>query len=95
MSVALRTVTDDEADIRLDRWFRRHVPGTTQGVIAKLCRTGQVRVDGHRAEPATRLAPGQSVRIPPLPAPPPRLPRRRTNACCARWRRWCSGATTS
>ncbi len=72
MTIATRTVTEDEADIRLDRWFRRHVPGTTQGVIAKLCRTGQVRVDGHRAEPATRLAPGQSVRIPPLPAPPPK-----------------------
>lgn len=70
MTIATRTVTDDEADIRLDRWFRRHFSGATQGVIAKLCRTGQVRVDGHRAEPATRLAPGQSVRVPPLPAPP-------------------------
>ena len=71
MSIDARTVTDDEADIRLDRWFRRHFAGLTQGVIEKLCRTGQVRVDGRRAEPATRLAPGQSVRIPPLPAPRP------------------------
>jgi 23S rRNA pseudouridine955/2504/2580 synthase len=69
MSVSLRAVTDDEADIRLDRWFRRHFPGVTQGAIQKFCRTGQVRVDGKRAEAATRLAPGQSVRIPPLPAP--------------------------
>ena len=65
-----RTVTPDEADIRLDRWFRRHFPGLTQGAIQKLCRTGQVRVDGHRAEAATRLAPGQAVRVPPLPAAP-------------------------
>ena len=50
MTIVTRTVTEDEADIRLDRWFRRHFPGTTQGVIEKLCRTGQVRVDGHRAE---------------------------------------------
>ena len=71
MTILTRIVTEDEADIRLDRWFRRHFSGATQGVIGKLCRTGQVRVDGHRAEPATRLAPGQSVRIPPLPAPPP------------------------
>jgi 23S rRNA pseudouridine955/2504/2580 synthase len=71
MTIATRIVTDDEADIRLDRWFRRHFSGLTQGVIQKLCRTGQVRVDGNRAEPATRLAPGQSVRIPPLPAPKP------------------------
>src|ERR1700751_5666731 len=70
MPIATRTVSDDEADIRLDRWFRRHFPGLTQGAIQKLCRTGQVRVDGHRADAATRLAPGQSVRIPPLPASP-------------------------
>ncbi|MGA8194302.1 MAG: RluA family pseudouridine synthase [Acetobacteraceae bacterium] len=70
MTAAARTVTEDEADIRLDRWFRRHFPGLTQGAIQKLCRTGQVRVDGHRAEAATRLSAGQSVRVPPLPAPP-------------------------
>ena len=70
MSAAARIVSDDEADIRLDRWFRRHFPGLTQGAIQKLCRTGQVRVDGHRADAATRLAAGQSVRIPPLPAAP-------------------------
>ena len=70
MSVAQRNVTEDEADIRLDRWFRRHFPVLTQGAIQKLCRTGQVRVDGRRVEAATRLAPGQVVRIPPLPQAP-------------------------
>jgi 23S rRNA pseudouridine955/2504/2580 synthase len=70
MAVASRIVSEDEADIRLDRWFRRHFPGVTQGAIQKLCRTGQVRVDGHRADAATRLAAGQSVRIPPLPEAP-------------------------
>jgi 23S rRNA pseudouridine955/2504/2580 synthase len=74
MSVTARDVTDDEADIRLDRWFRRHFPTLNQGAIQKLCRTGQIRVDGHRAEAATRLAAGQSVRIPPLPAPPTARP---------------------
>jgi 23S rRNA pseudouridine955/2504/2580 synthase len=60
-----RTVSEDEADIRLDRWFRRHFPGLTQGAIEKLCRTGQIRVSGKRAEASTRLQPGQSLRIPP------------------------------
>jgi 23S rRNA pseudouridine955/2504/2580 synthase len=73
MSTHSRTVTADEADIRLDRWFRRHFPGLPQSAIQKFCRSGQVRVDGHRAEAATRLAPGQSVRIPPLAAPPPQV----------------------
>ena len=70
MTVATRTVSDDEADIRLDRWFRRHFPGVPQSAIQKLCRTGQLRVDGKRAEAATRLTSGQAVRIPPLPAVP-------------------------
>jgi 23S rRNA pseudouridine955/2504/2580 synthase len=69
MTVATRTVSEDEADIRLDRWFRRHFPGVPQSALQKLCRTGQVRVDGHRADAATRLLPGQAVRIPPMPAP--------------------------
>jgi len=73
-AVQTRAVTEDEADLRLDRWFRRHFPGVTQGAIQKLCRTGQVRIDGRRADAGTRLAPGQAVRVPPLPpaaAPPP------------------------
>ena len=73
MTVTTRHVSDDEAELRLDRWFRRHFPGLTQGAIQKLCRTGQVRVDGKRAETSTRLEPGQSIRVPPLPtATPPK-----------------------
>lgn len=74
MGVETRHVSADEAEIRLDRWFRRHFPGTTQAAIQKLCRTGQVRVDGRRAEAATRLSPGQVVRVPPLPRAPIREP---------------------
>ena len=74
MSVQQREVIADEADIRLDRWLRRHFPGVTQGLVEKWCRTGQVRVDGKRAEASTRLAAGQSVRIPPRPAGDPLPP---------------------
>lgn len=85
MPIATRTVSDDEADIRLDRWFRRHFPGLTQGAIQKLCRTGQIRVDGHRAEAATRLSTGQAIRIPPLPAAPaPAVPRPEVDPLAAR-----------
>ena len=66
--VKLHTISADEADTRLDRWFRRHYPAITQGAIQKFCRTGQLRVDGKRAEAATRLTGGQQVRVPPLPA---------------------------
>ena len=70
MTVAIQTVSQDEADIRLDRWFRRHFPGLQQSAIQKMCRTGQIRVDGQRAETSSRLEPGQTVRIPPLPSAP-------------------------
>ncbi len=64
--VTTRTVTEDEAEVRLDRWFRRHYPNLAHGALAKLLRTGQVRVEGKRAEAGTRLSPGQTVRVPPL-----------------------------
>lgn len=67
--VTTRTVGPEEADLRLDRWFRRHFPHVPHGALAKLLRTGQIRVDGKRAETGTRLVPGQTIRIPPLPDP--------------------------
>lgn len=77
MSIQHRTVAAEEADTRLDRWFRRHFPRLTQGALQKMLRTGQIRVDGKRAEAATRLAAGQAVRIPPLPeGPGPEAPAR-------------------
>jgi 23S rRNA pseudouridine955/2504/2580 synthase len=65
--VALRTVSvgKNDADKRLDRWFREYFPGTGFGELQKLLRTGQVRVDGKRAKASLRLEVGQQVRVPP------------------------------
>ena len=74
------TVSDDEADLRLDRWFKRHFPALGHAQLEKLLRTGQIRVDGKRAKSSQRLVAGQPVRVPPLPAPPagaPAVPRPR------------------
>ena len=65
------TVAPEEAELRLDRWFRQHYPDLGHGRLEKLLRTGQVRIDGKRAKSGTRLAAGQVVRVPPLPAPGP------------------------
>ncbi len=70
-------VAPDEADLRLDRWFRRHFPDVTHARLQKWLRTGQVRVDGRRAKAGVRLESGQSVRVPPLvgeTAPPAKGP---------------------
>ncbi|MGX9353051.1 RluA family pseudouridine synthase [Shimia sp. W99] len=58
-----------DKDQRLDRWFRRMFPHVGQGRIEKMCRKGEIRVDGARAKASTRLSTGQQVRIPPLPEP--------------------------
>ncbi|MFZ0100362.1 MAG: RluA family pseudouridine synthase [Gemmobacter sp.] len=65
--VKLLTVSVDEGEQRLDRWFKRRFPHVTQGAVEKMCRTGQVRVDGARAKAADRVAPGMVIRVPPLP----------------------------
>ena len=62
----MRTVLCDEADIRLDRWFRRHFCHISHSQLEKLIRTGQIRVDGRRTFAGYRLQPGQQIRIPPL-----------------------------
>ena len=71
-------VAPGDGDQRLDRWFRRQFPQISQGRIEKMCRKGEIRVDGGRVKPATRVEAGQKVRIPPLPdqaAPQPVVPR--------------------
>ena len=68
------TITADEADQRLDRWFRRRFPDVTQGRVERMCGKGEIRVDGGRVKAATRLTSGQSVRVPPLPDRPASLP---------------------
>jgi 23S rRNA pseudouridine955/2504/2580 synthase len=67
-SVVSREVAAGEADLRLDRWFLRHYPQLGFGRLARLLRTGQIRVDGKRAKPGQRLTAGQMVRIPPIDA---------------------------
>jgi 23S rRNA pseudouridine955/2504/2580 synthase len=65
--VKLLTVSEDEGEQRLDKWFKRRFPQVTQGAVEKMCRTGQVRVDSARVKASDRVLPGQTVRVPPLP----------------------------
>jgi len=64
--VRTHIVAAGEAELRLDRWFKRHFPALSHGRLEKLLRTGQVRVNGRRAKAGLRLAEGQTVRVPPL-----------------------------
>jgi 23S rRNA pseudouridine955/2504/2580 synthase len=74
------TIAPEDADTRLDRWFRKHYPALGHGRLEKLLRTGQVRVDGKRVKANHRLEAGQAIRVPPLgdldsPPPPKTAPR--------------------
>jgi 23S rRNA pseudouridine955/2504/2580 synthase len=68
--VQLLEVNEGDGDQRLDRWFRRNFPQVQQGQIEKMCRKGDIRVDGGRVKSNSRVEVGQIVRIPPLPDTP-------------------------
>ena len=81
------TVEPGEQEQRLDRWFGRHFPHISHGMLEKYLRKGEVRVDGKRAKAALRLHAGNRVRIPPLPdagAPKPVHPVKAEDAALMR-----------
>ncbi len=69
------TVGEDDDGIRLDRWFKRHLPEVSFNLVSRWSRTGQLRVDGKKAIPGDRIETGQEIRIPPLAAQPERTVR--------------------
>jgi 23S rRNA pseudouridine955/2504/2580 synthase len=74
--VRIFTVSEEDDGIRLDRWFKRNLPEANFTAVARMARTGQLRVDGKRAAPGDRIEAGQVIRIPPIApeehAPAPR-----------------------
>jgi 23S rRNA pseudouridine955/2504/2580 synthase len=81
-------IKQEDADQRLDRWFKRHFPALAHGRLEKLLRTGQIRLDGKRAKAADRVEAGQVVRVPPLGEPverPQQPQQRRPRAADDRW----------
>ena len=65
------TVTKDDDGVRLDRWFKRNLPAVGFATVSRWARTGQLRVDGKRADVDTRLEKGQILRVPPGGSAPP------------------------
>ena len=61
-------VSDDDDGIRLDRWFKRHMPEVSFNLVSRWARTGQLRLDGKKAIPGDRIEAGQQIRVPPAGA---------------------------
>jgi 23S rRNA pseudouridine955/2504/2580 synthase len=59
-------VSGDRDGQRLDNFLSARLKGLPRSVIYRIIRTGQVRVNGGRAKPSTRLETGDMVRIPPV-----------------------------
>lgn len=58
-------VTQDRDGQRLDNFLMANMKGLPRSVIYRIIRTGQVRINGGRAKPATKLEAGDKVRLPP------------------------------
>ena len=71
------TVAEDDDGIRLDRWFKRHLPDISFNLVSRWARTGLLKVDGQRVAPGDRVATGQVLRVPPAEASPTEGPQGR------------------
>ena len=65
MSKNIYKILPENADMRLDRLLQHLNPELGFGAMQKLCRTGQVRLDGKRVKGKERVQPGQELRLPP------------------------------
>ncbi len=56
---------------RIDNFLSGQLKGAPRSLIYRILRTGEVRINGKRAKPDTRIAAGDEIRIPPLRADDP------------------------
>lgn len=54
-------IAEDDDDIRVDRWFKRHAPEVSFNLASRWGRMGQMRLDGVKAGPGDRVKAGQTL----------------------------------
>ncbi|MGH8140801.1 MAG: RluA family pseudouridine synthase [Steroidobacteraceae bacterium] len=64
-------VTEDQAGQRLDNFVHKLLGDLPRSRVQRVIRKGEVRVNGHRAGPDTRLQARDKIRIPPVRLRPP------------------------
>jgi 23S rRNA pseudouridine955/2504/2580 synthase len=69
-AVQLLEVSEDQAGQRLDNFVHRLLGDLPRSRIYRIIRKGEVRVNGHRAGPDSRLQAHDKVRIPPVKVRP-------------------------
>lgn len=79
-----REVSPEEAGQRLDKFVQRCLGDVPRSRVYRVIRKGEVRVNGRRAAPETRLAAHDKVRLPPVRLQAPLQPGRPSSALLAR-----------
>ncbi|MCK7594947.1 RluA family pseudouridine synthase [Pseudomarimonas salicorniae] len=59
-------VAEDRSGQRLDNFLLGQLKGAPRSLIYRICRTGEVRINGKRAKPDSRISGGDEIRIPPV-----------------------------
>ncbi|WP_257544997.1 RluA family pseudouridine synthase [Sphingopyxis sp. DBS4] len=67
MSIDSAIIAEEDDGIRLDRWFKRHRPGTPHALLARWARSGQLTLDGRKADVSDRIKTGQKLVMPTPP----------------------------
>ena len=70
MSVQLVTVLEKDNDIRLDRWFSRHYPDLKHGMLERLIKGKNIKLNKAKTTAGTHVHTGDEIRIPPLEVNP-------------------------
>lgn len=60
-------IAEEDDGIRLDRWFKRHRTGTPHALLARWARSGELTLDGKKADVSDRIATGQKLVMPTPP----------------------------
>jgi 23S rRNA pseudouridine955/2504/2580 synthase len=64
--VKMVRVPEDRDGQRIDNFLLNQLKGAPRSLIYKIVRSGQVRINGKRAKPDSRVAGGDEIRIPPV-----------------------------
>ncbi|NIG88009.1 23S rRNA pseudouridine(955/2504/2580) synthase RluC [Serratia symbiotica] len=65
-AVQVITISDDEAGQRIDNFLLARLKGVPKGMIYRIVRKGEVRVNKRRIKAEYKLAAGDLVRVPPV-----------------------------
>ena len=68
-SVEFAVVNEKDDDIRLDRWFQRHYPDLKHGMLERLIKNKNIKLNKAKTTAGNHVHTGDEIRIPPLDTP--------------------------